>query len=116
MEWIINNWYVILGLLILAGVIIYGIAGFVHMDKDLQIEKVKEWLKYAVTLAEKDLGSGTGQLKLREVYDMFLVKFPWIAQVITFSEFSKYVDEALVWMEFQLQNNKKVQELVNESK
>lgn len=116
MEWIINNWYVILGLLILAVVIVYGILGFAHMDKETQIEKVKEWLKYAVSIAEKDLGSGTGQLKLRKVYDMFLVKFPWIAQAITFKEFSDYVDEALIWLEFQLQNNKKVKELVNESK
>ncbi len=96
--------------------VIYVIMGFFHMDKSLQIQKVIEWLKYAVYEAEKELGGGTGQLKLRRVYDAFLIKFPWLAQLITFAEFSIYVDEALEWLEVQLRNNENVKELVNESK
>lgn len=37
---------------------------------------VKEWLLLAVTEAEKALGSGTGQLKLRQTYQMFVKTFP----------------------------------------
>ena len=60
-----------------------------------QLKNVKEWLLYAVAKAERELGSGTGQLKLRYVYNMFVEKFPAIAIFITFEDFSKMVDEAL---------------------
>lgn len=66
---------------------------------------VKEWLKYAVTLAEQELGSGTGQLKLRYVYEWFLEKFKWLAAFISFDTFSELVDEALEWMNNQLESN-----------
>ena len=45
--------------------------------------------------AEKELGSGTGALKLRFVYDMFITKFPLLVALIPFSSFSSFVDEAL---------------------
>ena len=60
-----------------------------------QLKNVKEWLLYAVAKAERELGSGTGQLKLRYVYNMFVEKFPAIAIFITFEDFSEMVDEAL---------------------
>ena len=34
---------------------------FVKMPSDKQLNKVREWLLYAVTKAEKELGGGTGQ-------------------------------------------------------
>ena len=37
---------------------------------------VKEWLLWAVTQAEQYLGSGTGALKLRYVYDLAVEAFP----------------------------------------
>ena len=45
--------------------------------------------------AEKELGSGTGAIKLRFVYDMFVTKFPLMVALIPFSTFSEFVDEAL---------------------
>ena len=72
----------------------------------------KEWLKYAVTMAEAQLGSGTGQLKLRQVYDWFVEKFTWLAKFLSFEEFSDYVDEALEWMDDQLESNAAVAEIV----
>lgn len=45
------------------------------MPSDKQLNKVREWLLYAVTKAEKELGGGTGQIKLRYVYDMFVARF-----------------------------------------
>lgn len=74
---------------------------------------VKEWLKYAVTLAEKTLGSGTGQLKLRQVYEAFIEKFSFISKIISFDEFSELVDDALEWMRNQLESNSAVATLVN---
>ena len=60
--------------------------------------RAKEWLLGAVTEAEKELGSKTGKLKLRIVYDMFITKFPIFSKIITFNEFSDMVDEVLVEM------------------
>ena len=60
-----------------------------------QKKKVVEWLKYAVSMAEKELGEKTGQLKLRRVYDWFIEKFPFLSSLITFKHFSKWVDIAI---------------------
>lgn len=77
-----------------------------------QIDNVRQWLVGAVTNAEKDLGSGTGALKLRQVYDVFLVRFPKIAQIISFEKFSKLVDEALDIMREMMKNNPTVKAYV----
>lgn len=74
--------------------------------------KVREWLLYAVTKAEKELGAGTGKLKLRYVYDMFVARFEWLAKVITFDMFSMMVDEALEQMRTMLDSNEAVQKLI----
>lgn len=63
-----------------------------------QKTKVIEWLKFAVVEAEKLLGSGTGQLKLRQVYDWFCEKFPTTAALLPFAVFSAWVDVALETM------------------
>ena len=77
-----------------------------------QREKVKEWLLWAVTEAEKELGSGTGQLKLRQVYDLFLQRFPAVAKRISFATFSYWVDKALIDMREMLNKNKTIYQMV----
>ena len=94
----------ILAAIIVALLLVYGI----------MTNKVKEWLKYAVTMAEKELGSGTGQLKLREVYDWFLDMFPVFGKILPFSIFSKLVDDALEWMRTQLEQNNNISKYVTE--
>lgn len=71
-------------------------------------ENVKEWLLWAVTEAENYLGSGTGKLKLRYVYDQCVEKFPAVKYLLPFSVFSKWVDEALIEMRKQIANNKNI--------
>ena len=67
--------------------------------------KVIEWLKYAVTEAERELGSGTGQIKLRKVYDLFIAKYPKLSVIIPFSIFSHWVDLALDEMKAAFETN-----------
>jgi hypothetical protein len=112
MEWIINNWFIIVALIAVLAAVISAAVYLFKMPTDKQIEALKEWLKYAVTLAEKELGTQTGQLKLRMVYDMALSKFSWLGRLVTFEQFSLYVDEALVWLNSQLESNKAVLTLV----
>lgn len=108
MEWLINNWYLIVAAGALVGVAVYAVRKFVGLPTDQQIANFKEWLKWAVTEAEKELGSGTGQLKLRMVYNMAVDKFAWIAKLVTFEMFAAWVDEALIWLNNQLESNKAI--------
>lgn len=96
------TWYNILFVLLAVAVIVYGIS----------FGKVKEWLKWAVMVAETELGSGTGQAKLHMVYDMFVEKFPAIASILPFSIFSKWVDLALEWMREQLEKNENIKAMI----
>lgn len=113
MNFLVENWYVLLAILVVGlcgGVAVYR---FAHLPTPAQLEKVKEWLLYAVTEAEKHLGSGTGKLKLRSVYDLFVQRFPWLVRAVSFEMFSDLVDEALDEMRNLLATNKAVNELVN---
>lgn len=93
----------------MAVVYVWRYAGLPTAD---QLDKVREWLLWAVTEAERELGGGTGQLKLRAVYDMFVQRFPSLARVIEFNTFSDLVDDALVEMREMLNKNDAVKAIV----
>lgn len=76
-----------------------------------QPAKVKEWLIYACAYAENYLGSGTGKLKLRKVYDMFVSEYPIFSKFISFNRFQKWTEEALETFKHYLENNPKMQAL-----
>lgn len=88
------------GAIVLLTVIVYMIAN--------QKTKVIEWLKYAVSMAENELGKNTGQLKLRRVYDWFVETFPVVSSVIPFKVFSAWVDIALETMNSWISSNSPV--------
>jgi hypothetical protein len=106
-DFLADNYAVIIGLGALGAMIIISVVLFLELPTDKKVAAVKEWLLYAVTEAEKELGGGTGQLKLRHVYDMFISKFKF-ASFIKFETFSGWVDEALEKMEHLLSTNEKV--------
>lgn len=95
MEWLVDNWSLLVVLVCAIGGAVFGCKKFVQSGKTNQLKKVKEWLLFACVEAERDFGSGKGQLKLRYVYDMFVEKFGIIKYIVTFEEFSKMVDEVL---------------------
>lgn len=113
MDFVADNWALIIALVCMIVTVAATITGFFNQPTKQQLAKVKEWLLYAVTMAEKELGGGTGKLKLRYVYDLFLTKFSWLARLITFEQFSALVDEALEEMKRLLESNASVQQLVN---
>lgn len=63
---------------------------------------LKKWLIEAVTLAEKEIGSGRGQEKLMLVHSRLVQAFPVVGKFLPFSIFSKMVDAALVIMREKL--------------
>lgn len=89
MKLLIDNWNLVL-------IAVLAIVGAIEYFFDRA--RAKEWLLGAVTEAEKELGSKTGKLKLRFVYDLFITKFPIFSKLISFQGFSDMVDEVLVEM------------------
>lgn len=114
MDFIVNNWYIILAVIVLLAGGGFAVYRFAKLPRAEQLAKVKEWLLWAVTEAEAALGGGTGQLKLRYVYDLFIEKFPWLVKVISFELFSGLVDDALVDMREMLEKNAAVKAIVEE--
>ena len=51
MEWVITNWPVILALVAVLAVMIYAIYKFSKEPREEQLNKIREWLLYAVTAA-----------------------------------------------------------------
>lgn len=112
MEWVIDNFALIIGIACLIAMVMVAVINFVKAGKEKQLATIKEWLLLAVTEAEKELGSNTGQLKLRMVYSQFIDKFKYMSLLITFDEFSLLVDDALDKMRDMLNSNQAVKELV----
>lgn len=79
----------------------------------LRYSSLKSYLVYAVSVAEQYLGSGTGQLKLQYVYNMVQdSKLGFICSFITFKQFSKLVDKALVKLGYMLEENEDINKLI----
>ena len=114
--WLIQNIDVIIGIVCLIVIGIFSIYKFIQLGKEQQLDKIQEWLLFAVTQAEKELGNNTGQLKLRMVYGQFIDKFKILAMLITFEEFSDMVDNALDTMRNMLSSNEAVKQLVEGEK
>lgn len=112
MKAMIQNWPILVALLAVAVAVGAAAYRFVKLPTEQQLAKVREWLLFAVTEAEKALGGGTGKLKLRYVYDMFVEKFPWLVKVVSFDLFSGLVDDALEEMQNLLASNRAVTQFV----
>jgi hypothetical protein len=114
MDWLIENWFLIVALLSCGVVSFCLVFRFLGMPTEKQKAKVKEWLIWACIEAERALQSGTGQLKLREVWNMFcsVPSFTWVARIITFELFSEWVSDALVEVKQMLISNNNLAEYV----
>lgn len=116
MEWFMENWYVIVAILAGIAALVGAVIAFFKLPVAAQKERIKQWLLWAVSLAEQKFGGGTGQLKLREVYDKFITKFPFISKIISFQAFSNLVDDALVDMKEMLDKNDNINNIISNNK
>lgn len=112
-EFIHEYWYLVIAIIAIISMASITIYNWFKLPDNEQIEQVKQWLLYAVAKAEKELGSGTGQIKLRYVYNMFIAKFPAVALFLTFEEFSNLVDEALQELQELIDKNSSIEALIN---
>lgn len=103
-DFVVNYWlHILIGLLFIAGSVIFAIN---------ERKNIKEWLLYAVIEAEKGLGSKTGKIKLRQVYDWFIGTYPVISKIVSFKTFSSLVDTALEEMKEILASNETIKQYV----
>ena len=112
MEWLIENWYVIVGLMATTSFITYKIVVFIKMPHADKRQLLMSALQGMVAEAERELGKSTGVLKLRKVYSQALAVFPWIAEVYTFEQFEGLVNQALDWMKEQASKNPAFKEYI----
>lgn len=113
MNQLIDYWYIIFAVVVLLIIVSGIIFKFFKSPSEIQLRKVKAWLLYAVTQAEAELGSGTGKLKLRYVYDLFIMRFKWISLVISFDDFADLVHDSLDEMREMLKNNEDARLLIS---
>lgn len=107
-----DNWAILVAMICGVAFVTTMVVKFMNMPSAKQIENLMEWLKIAVVEAEKALGTGTGSLKLRSVYESAVIAFPWIAKYMTFEKFSELVDVALEWMKEQIEKNQYIKEYI----
>lgn len=105
MTWFLNNWSFLVVVVCAIGVIVVYLNRFIVLPSGEQLNKVKQWLLYAVIEAEKQYQGGTGALKLRAVYNEFCKVFPSLVPIVSFAVFSELVDEALEQMRHLLETN-----------
>lgn len=79
LTFICNYWYLIIAAIAIIAVVSIKVYVWLKTPGKEQLNKIQEWLIWAVAQAEKELGSGTGQMKIRYVYDLFITKFPGVA-------------------------------------
>ena len=112
LEFLAQNWAEITAVAVLVAMAAIGAVKFFRLSASEQRERIKEWLLYAVTSAEAELGGGTGKLKLATVYDMFVKAFPVLKNFISIAAFSALVDEALEEMRHMLETNSRISDIV----
>lgn len=116
MEFLVENWYMILGGIALLVLVIGTVYAFLKHPTSSQVKKIKEWLLIAVIEAERNLGSNTGEVKLSKVYSDFITKFPWMSKIISLEQFKKLVDLALAEMKKLMSEKEEVKQYVEDNK
>lgn len=110
--WVSNNWAVIVGLVALAVALGIAIKTFIKLPTSAQKEKIQKCLLAWVIQAERELGGGTGKVKLSTVYGVFVTAFPILKNFIPFEVFSGWVDDALDEMRKMLEQNVNLKQVV----
>lgn len=93
-EWIIENWFLIVALACVLGVVIKDIKDYLFLPKIEREKKIKTFIYNLVEEAEHQItGTKQGKIRLKFVIDKFYKKCPFIfklllpkAKLITFIE------------------------------
>lgn len=106
-----DYWFLILIGIAVVSVVSIKVYEFFKKPNSEQLRKVQEWLVWAVAKAEDTLGSGTGQLKMKYVYDLFVAKYPAIAIFLSYDQFLEMAEKALDEFKEMMENNEAIKQL-----
>lgn len=96
MEWLVNNWYMVIGFMCLGAIVGVSIYKFFELPTSEKMELFKKALLELVTKAEEEIGSGKGQEKLEYVYNAIKKQFPFITLFMSDDTFKTLVNGALI--------------------
>lgn len=117
LTFLVEWWPLIAAVGAAVGIAAIRVINYLRMSKEEQeaaikahqealLKAVTDWLLRGVTEAEKELGSETGKLKLRAVYERAIELFgPEFAQLVSLEQFDKMVQAPLEEMRKMLENN-----------
>ena len=115
LNFLYENWIAIVIIIASCAIIGKCIYDFWKLPLEKKYSKVKEWLLYIVAEAERILGSGTGALKVKFVYNEFINTFPVISKFLSFDKFSKLVDVVLKEFNEILENNQAISDYIKKN-
>ena len=110
LSFIATYWYLIVAAIAIIALVSIKVYVFLKTPGKEQLNKIQEWLVWAVAQAEKELGSGTGQMKIKYVYDLFITKFPAVAIFVPYATFSNMVEKALDEFKEMISSNQRISE------
>lgn len=125
MQWLIDNWTLIASLLAAIALASLKVRNYLRLSAEEQekaeeaakarlTQAVADWLLRAVTEAEKELGGGTGKLKIRAVYERAIEVFgPELTQVLTLEQLDALAQKPLDEMRKLLESNGAAAHYVN---
>jgi hypothetical protein len=105
LDFITNYWQVIIVAIIFIGAIIIKL-------KVMWNGNVIEWLVAVCAEMERELGSGTGRLKLAGAYEIFIHTFPIASKFMSAEFFAILVDEALDILDETIAQNDKIKSYI----
>lgn len=119
MQWLVDNWTLLASVIAAFMLAAVKVRRYLQLSaeaqakareqaKDKLIRAVSDWLLYAVTEAERTLGDGTGKIKIREVYDRALARFPELTYVITLEQLDELAQHPLEEMRKLLESNEAI--------
>lgn len=112
MEFVSENWPILIAVVAVIIVAIIVAEYFLNLPTKTQLQNIKEWLLWAMIQAEQDLGDKTGEIKLRQTYDRFVMRFPFLSETISFTCFRHLVDEELDEMREIMRANENIKKTV----
>ena len=104
MQFVVDNWALIVAFICVIIVAVQKIAEFVSLPTSRKMNEVKAILLEWVRSAEAELGSKTGTFKLAQVYEKFCKAYPYLKKWFPIEKFDKLVKWALSEMEKSFAN------------
>lgn len=124
MKWLIENWSLIVAAGAAIAIAVIRVRNYLRMSKAEQeaaierhkqalLQAVTEWALKGVTDAEKDLGAGTGKLKVRAAYEKAVEIFgPELVDILTLEQFDALIQKPLDELRKMLESNQGVYDYV----